>query len=152
MNIKRFGGQCRSFWFICIFSKAQGMVDHIIIGIDTWRFLAWRWWLKKVWSAMPIGRWGHWCANIFAHQCPPQHYYWRTDGFIHRVGRVLSFSPVVGIGTSSTPHLQVRMAPLWFRGELHTRLRERGGRVPIPTRGHKLWYSTNVEYHSLGTI
>ncbi len=58
------------------------------------------------------------------------------DGVHHRVGRVLSFSPVVGIG--SVP------PPLWFRGEGHIRWRERGGRVPIPTRGHTLWYSLYI--------
>jgi hypothetical protein len=78
-----------------------------------------------VWSAMPIGRGVHQCANILAHRCTPCHYYWRTDGFTHRVGRVLGFSPVVGIGTFPTPYSQARMPSLWFRGELHTRLRER---------------------------
>jgi hypothetical protein len=34
--------------------------------------------------------------------------------------------------------------PLWFRGvEAHS-LRERGGGVPIPTRGHTLWYSIYI--------
>jgi hypothetical protein len=42
-----------------------------------------------------------------------------------RVGRVVSFSPVVGIGTPPTPHPQAGM-PLWFLGEGHTRWRERG--------------------------
>ncbi len=32
-------------------------------------------------------------------------------------------------------------SPLWFRGEGHTRWRERCWGVPIPTRGHTLWYS-----------
>jgi hypothetical protein len=64
----------------------------------------------------------------------------------HRLGRVLSFSPVVGIGTPTTPHPQASVPP-WFRGEGHTRWRERGwdrGRVPIPARGHTLWYSVNI--------
>ena len=53
----------------------------------------------------------------------------------HRVGRVLSFSPVVGIGTPPTPH------PFGSGGR-DTFAGERGdGRVPIPTRGHTLWYS-----------
>jgi hypothetical protein len=43
---------------------------------------------------------------------------------LHGVGRVLSFSPVVGIGTPPTPHPLA--PPLWFRGEGHTRWRERG--------------------------
>jgi hypothetical protein len=66
--------------------------------------------------------------------------YWRTDApraitiggpwFTHRVGRVLSFSPVVGIGTPPTHHPQVRMPDLWFREERHTRWRERGWESP----------------------
>jgi hypothetical protein len=37
-----------------------------------------------------------------------------------------------------------------FWGEGHTRLRERGGgRVPIPTRGHTLWYSLNITVRTL---
>jgi hypothetical protein len=47
----------------------------------------------------------------------------------HRVDRVLNFSPVVGIGTPPPPLTQAR-------GEGDTRLRERGGGVPILTRGH----------------
>ncbi len=43
-----------------------------------------------------------------------------------KVGRVLSFSPIVGIVTPPTPNQQ---------GEGHTRWRERGWGVPIPTRG-----------------
>jgi hypothetical protein len=37
--------------------------------------------------------------------------YWRSDGFTHRVGRVLSFSLVVEIGTPPTHHPQARMPP-----------------------------------------
>jgi hypothetical protein len=49
----------------------------------------------------------------------------------HRVGRVLSFSPVAGIGTPPTPHPQASvLPPLWFRGEGHTRWRERGWESP----------------------
>ncbi len=48
-------------------------------------------------------------------------------GLWHIVGRVLCFSPFVGIGTP---------------GGRGTLAGERGvGRVPIPTRGHTLWYS-----------
>jgi hypothetical protein len=47
--------------------------------------------LHNIWSALPIGGGGHRCANILAFRYPPPHYYWRTDGFTHRVGRVLSF-------------------------------------------------------------
>jgi hypothetical protein len=44
----------------------------------------------------------------------------------HRLGRVLSFFPVVGIGNLPTPHPQASVPPpLWFRGEGHTRWRER---------------------------
>ncbi len=45
---------------------------------------------------------------------------------IHRVGRVLSFSSVAGIGTPPTPNPQASVPPLWFWGEGHTRWRERG--------------------------
>ncbi len=39
---------------------------------------------------------------------------------------MLSFSPVVGIGTSPTPYPQANVPhPLWFKGEGHTRWRER---------------------------
>ncbi len=56
---------------------------------------------------------------------------------------MLSFSPVVGIRTLPTPHPQASLPPPPFgsggRGTLDG---ERGvGRVPIPTRGHTLWYS-----------
>ncbi len=58
----------------------------------------------------------------------------------HRVGRVLSFSPVVGIGTPPTPH------PLWFRGKRHTRWRARGWESPNSDEGTycTLWYSSFV--------
>jgi hypothetical protein len=64
----------------------------------------------------------------------------------HIVGRVLSFSPVVGIGTSPTPRPQATMPPppLVPGGGAHSLAREGGGRVPIPTRGHRLWYSVNI--------
>ncbi len=57
--------------------------------------------------------------------------------FRHRVGRVLSFSPVVGIGTPPTPHPQASVPPplLWFRGEGHTRWRERGWESPNSDEG-----------------
>jgi hypothetical protein len=60
----------------------------------------------------------------------------------HRVGRGLSFSPVVGIGTPPTPHPQASVPPPPFGSEgAHSLAREGGGRVLIPTRGHTLWYS-----------
>jgi hypothetical protein len=31
------------------------------------------------WSALPIGRGGHRCANILAHRCTLRYYYWRTN-------------------------------------------------------------------------
>ncbi len=61
-----------------------------------------------------------------------------------RVGRVSSFSPVVGIGTPPTSHPQASMPPSpRFWGEEHTG-EKRVGRVPIPTRGHTLWYSLYI--------
>ncbi len=69
-------------------------------------------------------------------------------GSDHRVGRVLRFSPVVGIGTPPTLHPQASVPPPPFgsggRGKLAG---ERGGeRVPIPTRGHTLWYSVYMYF------
>ncbi len=38
--------------------------------------------------------------------------------------------------------------PLWFRGEgAHSNAEEGVGGVPIPTRGHKLWYSMNIRMY-----
>ncbi len=49
----------------------------------------------------------------------------------HRVGRVLSFSPVVGIGTPPTPQPQASVPPpLWFRGGGTLAGERGGGRVP----------------------
>jgi hypothetical protein len=64
--------------------------------------------------------------------------------FTHRVGRVPSFSPVVGIGTPPTPHPQVRMPPFGSGGRGTLAGERGGGRVPIPTRRHTLWYSVNI--------
>ncbi len=59
--------------------------------------------------------------------------YWILFDCNHRVGRVLSFSPVVGIGTPAT---------LFGSGGRGSLAGERGvERVPLPTRGHTLWYS-----------
>jgi hypothetical protein len=59
------------------------------------------------------------------------------NGSSHRVGRVLSFSPVVGIGTPPTPRPQASVPPPFGSGGSGTLAGERGGRkVPIPTRGH----------------
>jgi hypothetical protein len=65
--------------------------------------------------------------------------------YSHRVGRVLGFFPVVGIGTPPTPHPQASApSPLRFGG-MGTLAGERGGgRVPIPTRGQTLWYSVYI--------
>jgi hypothetical protein len=53
-----------------------------------------------------------------------------------RVGRVLSFFPVVGIGTPPTPNPQASVPPpLWFWGEGHTRWRERGWESPNSNEG-----------------
>jgi hypothetical protein len=63
----------------------------------------------------------------------------------HRVGRVLSFSPVVGIGTPPTPHPQANVPPPLGSGGRGTLAGEKGGgRVPVPTRGHTLWYSIYI--------
>jgi hypothetical protein len=53
----------------------------------------------------------------------------------HRVGRVLSFSQVVGIGTPPIPHPQARVPPSRFWGEGHTRWRERGWESPNSDEG-----------------
>ncbi len=58
-------------------------------------------------------------------------------GWRHKEGRVLSFSPVVGIGTPQ-PLTHRRVWPpytLWFRGEGHTRWRERGWESPNSDEG-----------------
>ncbi len=63
----------------------------------------------------------------------------------HRVGRVLSFSPVVGIGTTPTPRPQASVPPPPCSGGRGTLDGERGvGRVLVPTRGHTLWYSLYI--------
>ncbi len=63
----------------------------------------------------------------------------------HRVGRVVSFFPVVGIGTSPTPHPRQVCPPPFGSGGRGTLAGERGvGGVPIPARGHTLWYSVNI--------
>jgi hypothetical protein len=62
----------------------------------------------------------------------------------HKVGRVQSFLCSRRNWDSPTPSPPGECAlPLWFWGKGYTRWRERGrgGRVPIPTRGHTLWYS-----------
>ncbi len=60
---------------------------------------------------------------------------------------MLSFSPVVGIGTPPTPQPQASVPPpsLVPGKGAYTLAGERGGgRVPIPTRGHTLWYSLYI--------
>ena len=58
---------------------------------------------------------------------------------------MLSFSPVVGIRTPPTPRPQASVAPSFGSGGRGTLAGEKGGeRVPIPTRGHTLWYSFYV--------
>ncbi len=62
--------------------------------------------------------------------------YSATLGLHHRVGRVLSFFPVDGIGTPPTPYRQASVPPsLWFRGEGHTHWWEGGGIVPNSDEG-----------------
>ncbi len=59
-----------------------------------------------------------------------------SDSQMHRVGRVLSFSPVVGIGTPPTPHPQASVPPpLLVPGEGYTRWRERGRESPSSDEG-----------------
>jgi hypothetical protein len=65
----------------------------------------------------------------------------------HRVGRVLAFSPVVGIGTPPTPLPQASVPFPFDSGGRGTLAGERKGRrVPIPTRGHTLWYFVTENY------
>jgi hypothetical protein len=53
---------------------------------------------------------------------------------------VLSFFPVVGIGTPPPPHPQASGS-----GGRGTIAGERGGgRVPVPARGHSPWYSVYI--------
>ncbi len=64
---------------------------------------------------------------------------------VHRVGRELSFSSVVGIGTSPTPHPQASVPLPPGSGKRGTLPGQRGGgKVPIPTRGHALWCSVYI--------
>jgi hypothetical protein len=66
-------------------------------------------------------------------------------GINNRVGRVLSFSLVVGIGTPPTPHPQASVPSSFGSGGRGTLAGERrGGKVPIPTRGHTLWWSLYI--------
>ncbi len=62
----------------------------------------------------------------------------------HRVNRVLSFSPVVGLGTPTPSPASECVPPLlWFRGgggTHYTLAYGRGGGGPIPTRGQTLMY------------
>jgi hypothetical protein len=76
---------------------------------------------------------------------------WTSLSFLipqHRVGRVLSFFSSRRNWDSPIPHPQARRVcpppPIGSVGEGHTRLRESGVGVLIPTRGHTLWYSLYV--------
>jgi hypothetical protein len=64
----------------------------------------------------------------------------------HRLGRVLSFFPSRLYWDSPTPSPADECAPPPFgSGRRGTLAGERGGgRVPVPTRGHTLWYSVNI--------
>jgi hypothetical protein len=63
----------------------------------------------------------------------------------YRVSRVLSFFQVIEIGTPPTPHPQASVPPYSGSGGRDTLAGERGGgRVPIPTRGHAMWYSIYI--------
>ncbi len=61
----------------------------------------------------------------------------------HRVGRELSFSLVVGIGTLPTPHPQASLPPPppVLGGGAHSLARERLGESQFRLGGHTLWYS-----------
>jgi hypothetical protein len=77
-------------------------------------------------------------------------YIWGKFYFLFLSVRVLSFSFFSSRRNSDsppTPHPQARVwtpPPLFGWGGGHTRLRERGWGVPIPTRGHTLWYSVFI--------
>jgi hypothetical protein len=68
-------------------------------------------------------------SAVYYQMMRPTHSNSRFFWLGHKVGRVLSFSPVVGIGTPPTPHPQASVPaspPPRFRGEGHTCWRERG--------------------------
>jgi hypothetical protein len=58
-----------------------------------------------------------------------------ASGVNHRVGRVLSFSQVVGIGTPNLSPAGECVPPLWFWGEGHTLWRYRGWESPNSDEG-----------------
>ncbi len=63
----------------------------------------------------------------------------------HRVDKVLSFISCLRISPKPLNRRRVCVPPPLplVQEEGHTRLREKGG-VPIPTRGHTLWYSMYI--------
>jgi hypothetical protein len=66
-------------------------------------------------------------------------------------GKIFLQSLELGLPQPLT-HRRVCPPAFWFRGEGHTCWRERGWSVPIPTRGHTLWYSLYVHmYFVVGT-
>ncbi len=75
---------------------------------------------------------GTWCANIFAHRCPPPHYYWRTDTPCTK-----SISPVVRIGTPNPlTRRWVCPPPPLVPGGTHLLAGEGVGGVPIQGDRH----------------
>ncbi len=64
----------------------------------------------------------------------------------HSLDRVLSFFSRRRIGTPPPPHQQASVPPppLMIQRGVHTRSRERGGAVRIPTRGQTMWYSRYI--------
>jgi hypothetical protein len=125
----------------------MGTRNRIVIGLSyrparlhrQARFLPWSPFLGS------INVQKYWALNLFKkRQClvHASHMYCIS----HRVGRVLSVSPVVGIGTPH-PFSSRRVCPPphpFVRGEGTIACGDRGGGVPIPTRGHTLWCSIYI--------
>ncbi len=72
------------------------------------------------------------------------------------IGRVLSSSPVVGIGTPPTANPPESVPPPppppGSEGKGTLAGERGGGRVPIPTRGHTQWYSIHIYTYFVGLI
>ncbi len=92
----------------------------------------------------------NWAAKIYLEIClitveRKLYKLWIYEYGTHRVRRMLSFSPVVGIGTPPTPHPQASVPPHpVLGGGAHSLWREGLGEFQIPTRGRTLWYSLHI--------